>query len=199
MNRREALRSLGLTTGFVIASPSLLTFLQSCTTEKEYWQPTFLSQDEGIFLNRVVDIILPKTDDSPSASEVNVPEFIDKYMNEVLMEEEQARQRKALSKLMAAVKKDYNENLDDISDEDYKKILDKYLMSKGEKDPERDDNPNNSDITDREFLGGLKWMTINAYRNSQQVGENVLVYDPVPAQYYCGDLQELTGGKSYSL
>lgn len=199
MNRREALRSLGLTTGFVIASPSLLTFLQSCTTEKEHWKPTFLTTDEGIFLTRVVDIILPKTDGSPSATEVNVPEFIDKYMDQVLMEDEQAKQRKALSRLMTAIKKNYNENLDDISDEDYKKILDKYLLNKGEKDPQLDENPNNSDITDNQFLGGLKYMTINAYRTSQQVGENVLIYDPVPAQYYCGDLQELTGGRSYSL
>ncbi len=199
MNRREALRSIGLTTGFVVVSPSLLTLLQSCTTEKEHWQPTFLTTDEGIFLTRVVDIILPKTDGSPSATEVNVPEFIDKYMDQVLLEEEQAKQRKALSNLMTAIKKDYTENLDDISDEDYKKVLDKYLLNKGEKDPQRDENPNNSDITDREFLGGIKYMTINAYRNSQQVGENVLIYDPVPAQYYCGDLQELTGGKSYSL
>ena len=42
-------------------------------------------------------------------------------------------------------------------------------------------------------------MTINAYKNSEEVGENILVYDPIPTANYCGDLQELTGGKSYSL
>ena len=199
MNRREALRSLGLTAGFVIASPSLLTLLQSCTTEKENWQPTFLSVEEGIFLNKVVDIILPKTEDSPSASEVNVPEFIDKYMDQVLMEEDEQKQKRALSSLMSKIKSEYNEDLDKVTEEEYKQILDKYLLVRGEKDIQRDENPNNSDYTDHEFLGGIKYMTINAYTNSEQVGENILVYDPIPTQYYCGDLQELTGGKAYSL
>ena len=90
--------------------------------------------------------------------------------------------------------------MDDISDEQYTEVLDKYILNRGDKDPQRDANPNDSEFfSDYEFLGGIKWMTINAYRNSEQVGENVLVYDPIPAQYYCGDLQELTGGKSYSL
>ncbi|MDX1471438.1 MAG: gluconate 2-dehydrogenase subunit 3 family protein [Flavobacteriaceae bacterium] len=199
MNRRQALRNIGLSTGFMVATPSLLTLLQSCTTEKEHWQPTFLSVDQGIFLNRVVDIILPKTEDSPSASEVNVPEFIDKYMADILMEEEQQKQTKALDNLISKIKADYGESLDDISDEEYKKILDKYLLGRGESDPQREANPNNSDYTEYEVMSGIKGMVINAYRMSEQVGENVLVYDPVPAQYYCGDLQELTGGKAYSL
>ena len=42
-------------------------------------------------------------------------------------------------------------------------------------------------------------MTISAYLTTEEIGENVLVYDPVPSQYYCGDLQELTGGKAWSL
>jgi len=42
-------------------------------------------------------------------------------------------------------------------------------------------------------------MTIKAYKNSEEVGENILAYDPIPTAYYCGDLQELTDGKSYSL
>jgi len=42
-------------------------------------------------------------------------------------------------------------------------------------------------------------MTIYAYKHSEEVGENILAYDPIPTAYYCGDLQELTRGKSYSL
>lgn len=200
MNRRKALRNIGLGTGFVVLSSPLLTMLQGCTAEKEIWTPNFLSVDEGKFLRNVVDIILPKSEDSPSATEVNVPEFIDTYWNEVLMDDEKAKQKKAIAKMVNSVKTDYNEDLDMVSEEDYKKVLDKYLLGKDEKDPQRDENPNDSDfVSDYELLGGLKWMTINAYIGSEQVGENVLFYDPVPSQYYCGDLQELTGGRSNSL
>ena len=51
----------------------------------------------------------------------------------------------------------------------------------------------------REFLNHLKYLTIMAYVGSEEIGENVLMYDPVPTAYYCGDLQEISGGKSSSL
>ena len=66
-------------------------------------------------------------------------------------------------------------------------------------DQEREANLEAKIMTKSEFLNNLKWMTINAYKTSQEIGENVLVYDPVPGAYLCGDLQELTGGKSWSL
>lgn len=200
MNRREALRTIGLGTGFVVLSSPLLSMLQGCTAEKETWTPNFLSEDEGKFLRHVVDIILPKTDGTPSATEVNVPEFIDTYWNEVLMEDEQQKQKKSIAKMVTAVKTEYNEDLDEVSEEQYKAVLDKYLLLKGDRDPQRDENPNDSDfVSDYEFMGSLKWITINAYRGSEQVGEKILFYDPVPSQYYCGNLQELTGGRANSL
>jgi len=201
MKRREALKHIGIGTGLVMLSSPLLTMLHSCTAEKKTWSPRFLSVEEGKFLRRVVDIILPKTEDSPAATEVNVPEFIDTYWYEVLDEKEQQTQKNAIAKMVNKIKIDYDENLDNVTSEQYKEVLNKYLLDKGEKDPQRRDaNPNNSDfVSDYEFLGGIKWMTINAYRGSQQVGENILYYDPIPAQYYCGDLQDLTGGKSNSL
>ena len=200
MNRREALKNIGIGTGFVVLSSPLLTMLQSCTAEREVWTPNFLSVDEGNFLTRIVDIILPKTEGLPSATEVNVPQFIDTYWNEVLMEDEQEKQKRSIAKMVADVKTSYGEDLDDVTDEQYKEVLDKYILKKGEKDPQRDANPNDSDfVSDYEFLGGLKWMTINAYRGSEQIGENILHYDPIPAEYYCGNLQELTGGRSNSL
>ena len=50
-----------------------------------------------------------------------------------------------------------------------------------------------------QFLNQIKGQSIWAYRNSELVGETILPYDPIPGQAYCGDLQELTGGKSWSL
>ena len=81
MKRREAIRNIGLTTGFVVATPSIFSLLQSCKTDVATWTPSFLTQEEGIMVKNIVDVILPKTE-IPSASELNVPEFIDKYMNE---------------------------------------------------------------------------------------------------------------------
>ncbi|NRB82216.1 MAG: gluconate 2-dehydrogenase subunit 3 family protein [Winogradskyella sp.] len=213
MNRREALKNLGLATGFVVVTPSLISLLQSCNSAPEGWQPVFFNTDETTFVSSIVDIIIPKTEDLPSASELNVIEFIDKYVAEVLDEQEQKHMRETLAEILNNLKGGA-ENLDKKTSDDYKAILDKYMLVKGEIDEEREANPpkpwvDHTNVingtkdylkpTKNEVLNNLKWLTINAYRTNEQIGENVMPYDPIPAQYTCGDLQELTGGKAWSL
>ncbi len=78
-------------------------------------------------------------------------------------------------------------------------MLDTHLLVKGEIDKDRLANPEALQPTKNEFLNHLKYLTITAYVTSEEIGENVLMYDPVPTAYYCGDLQEISGGKSSSL
>lgn len=199
MERRQALKNIGLAAGFFVATPSILTLMQSCKSDVAKWVPEFLSTDQSIVLKNMVDIILPKTEDLPSASELNVPEFIDKFLNEVLDEEEQGYVKTAFENLVTMIKPDAETSWHTITKEDYTAILDKHMRVKDEIDEEREANPESLAPTKSEFLNSLKWLTIEAYTTTEKIGEEVLVYDPVPAAYYCGDLQELTGGKSYSL
>jgi len=198
MKRREALKNLGLATGFFVASPSIISLLQSCTSEVSTWTPEFLSIDEGIVLTNLSDIIIPKTD-IPSATEVNVPQFIDKYFNEVLDDESQAQIKTAFGNIISILKPEAETKIEKVTQDDYKALLDNYMLLEDEIDQEREANLEAKDLTKSEFLNRVKWMTINAYKTSQEIGENVLVYDPVPGAYLCGDLEELTGGKSWSL
>lgn len=198
MKRREALKNLGLATGFFVATPSIISLLQSCTSEVSTWTPEFLTIDEGVVLTNLVDIILPKTD-IPSATEVNVPQFIDKYIKEVLDDESQAQVKTAFGTIISILKPDAKTKIEKVTQDEYKALLDNYMLLEDEIDQEREANLEAKIMTKSEFLNNLKWMTINAYKTSQEIGENVLVYDPVPGAYLCGDLQELTGGKSWSL
>jgi len=199
MKRRDALKNLGLATGFFVATPTIVSLLQSCTNDIKTWTPEFLTIEQGIVLTKIVDVILPKTEDLPSATELNVPQFIDKYINTVTDDEGQASIKIAFNNIISILKPNAEDSIDEITDENYKALLDKHMLIKDQIDEEREVNPESLEYTKSEFLNGLKWMTINAYLTTEQIGEKVLVYDPVPSQYYSGDLQELTGGKSYSL
>ena len=75
MKRRDALKNLGLAAGFAITAPSIFSLLQSCTSAPN-WMPTYFTKDEKEVVLRLVDIMLPKTESTPSATEVNVPQFI---------------------------------------------------------------------------------------------------------------------------
>jgi hypothetical protein len=198
MKRREVLKNLGLATGFFVATPTIVSLLQSCTSDVKTWIPEFLSPDQGVILTNLADIILPKTD-LPSATELNVPQFIDKYFNEVLDDESQLQVKTAFSNIVSILKPSIEDSIDKVTQEDYKALLDNHMLVKDEIDEEREANPESLEMTKSEFLNNLKWMTINGYVTTEQIGETVLKYDPVPGAYYCGDLQELTGGKSWSL
>jgi|AP45_3_1055517.scaffolds.fasta_scaffold120949_2 phosphate/sulfate permease len=194
MKRREALKNIGLSAGFVLATPSLFNLLQSCTSDVVTWTPVFLSEEQGVVLKSIVDIILPKTD-TPSATEVNVPEFIDKYANEVMDLEEQVILRKAYDNLVVLIKTEYNDDLSKVSSDNYMALLDTHMKLPKEETPSEDPTK----MTMSQLLNSIKGMTIWGYRISETVGETILAYDPVPGAAYCGDLQELTGGKAWSL
>ena len=44
MKRRDALKNIGLSAGLIIGTPSIITLLNSCTTDPKTWKPIFLSK-----------------------------------------------------------------------------------------------------------------------------------------------------------
>ena len=200
MKRRDALKNLGLATGFFVATPTIVSLLQSCTSEVKTWVPEFISIEQGVILTNLVNIMLPKTEKLPSATELNIPQFIDKFINEVFDNKGQAQVKTAFNNIVIILKTNLKEDegIDKLTEAHYKALLDNYMLIKEDIDEEREANPESLEMTKSEFLNTIKWLTVNAYVNSEEIGKNVLVYDPIPSQYYCGDLQELTGGKSYS-
>jgi len=198
MKRRDALKNLGLAAGFAITAPSIFSLLQSCTSAPN-WMPTYFSEDEKEVVVNLVDIILPKTEGIPSATEVNVPQFIDRYITEVLNAEDQEAIRISFTEIIATLKPTVETDIRDVTTEQYKALLDAHLLVKGDIDTDRLANPEALQPTKNEFLNHLKYLTIMAFVSSEEIGENVLMYDPVPTAYYCGDLQEISGGKSSSL
>ena len=198
MKRRDALKNLGLAAGFAITAPSIFSLLQSCTSAPT-WMPTYFTNEEKEIVVNLVDIILPKTEGTPSATEVNVPQFIDKYITEVLNLEDQEAIRVSFTDIITTLKTTIETDIRDITTAQYTTLLDVHLLVKGEIDEDRLANLEAVQPTKNEFLNQLKYLTITAYITSEEIGKNILAYDPVPTAYYCGDLQELTGGKSYSL
>ena len=215
MDRRKALRSMGLAMGYTVATPTLISLMQSCKGEPVLeWTPDFFSKEQGGVLTTLVDIILPKTD-TPSASEVQVNLFIDRFANEVMDKEQQDFFKMTMDRFVGKALKDGGkEKATDLAAEDLEKTLAAALkvtkddqiqmfetinsyneaIAKGETATLEDN------IAHFAFANNLRGMTIWGYKTSEFVGEEVLEYLPVPGEYIpCGDLQELTGGKAWSI
>ena len=89
MDRRKALKGLGLSVGYIVATPTLVNMLQSCKTDAAEWSPSFFTTNEGKIIKSLIDLMLPKTEDLPGALDVNVPEFLDHYVSKIYTEKRQ--------------------------------------------------------------------------------------------------------------
>lgn len=215
MDRRKVLKNMGLSLGYVVATPTLISIVQSCKSEKTIeWIPDYFTKEEGNIVLNMVDLILPKTD-TPSASEVNVHIFIDKFINEVVEKEQldllKLGTNKFISKALKNAEKDKEADLTPkdidailattlkISKEqaqNNKKKLNKYFMSlKAENTMLLSD-----ELAIYAFVNDIRNLTIWGYKTSEYVAEEILAYDSIPGKYVpCGDLNELTDGKAWAL
>jgi hypothetical protein len=217
MERRSALKNMGMVFGYAVATPTLLGVLQSCKDKVSYaeWIPSYFEKDKGYAIAQMVDVILPKTD-TPSATEVNVHVFLDEFVKSVLPEDQQAFMQILMDKFMNKVMTDAGkENLADIEGIDFEPALSKYLKKMSDDEEEAqgkaigdymqammagESAELDEDVACYAFAGNVRSMATWAYKSSEYVGEEVLAYLPLPGEYIaCGDVNELTGGKAWSL
>ncbi|MFC4221531.1 gluconate 2-dehydrogenase subunit 3 family protein [Flagellimonas marina] len=217
MERRSALKNMGMAFGYAVATPTLLGLLQSCKDKPAYaeWVPSFLSQDQGYALAQTLDVILPKTD-TPSATEMNVHVFFDSFMNEVLPEDQLDFVKLRMGKFFDKVLSDSGkQSLADVEATDIEPVLKTYLTKRTPEQEEAHTEAINSymeavmnggegdiddDVASFSFANDLRDLAIWAYKNSEYVGEEVLAYAPIPGEYIaCEDVTTLTGGKAWSL
>ena len=215
MDRRIALKNMGMALGYTVATPTLLSLVQSCKSENVMtWTPDFFSVDEGAVITKLVDIILPKTD-TPSATEVQVNIFIDRFADQVMEKEQQDFVKMITGKFIEKALKDAGkENAADLEPADLETALSASLKISKDQQTANEEavgefmeaaaKGETATLDDTAaiyaFTSNMRGMTIWGYKTSEYVGENVLAYLPVPGEYVaCGDVDDLTAGKAWSL
>ena len=213
MDRRQAIKNLGLGAGFLVVTPTIMSLLQSCTSEVEF-SPLFVPKAEGHALRRIVDLIIPSDTMVPGAVDVGVHVFIDSYWNSVILEEQQQQVKIGFNLLAEKFRNTFDKELDEGKAEDFDQLLATYL--KTSKDQQKvydekmaefyiafDEDPTvrpDMDAGVYSLLSNIRSMTIWGWKTSEEIGENVLWYDPVPGQQKgCVPLSEAGNGKVMSL
>ena len=162
----------------------------------------------------MVDIILPKTD-TPAATEVQVDLFIDRFADQVMQKKQQDFLKMSMGKFIEnALADSAKENAADLVPEELEAVLGSALKISKEKQKANDEAMENymgaleegadvildDNVAVNAFAKNLRGMTIWGYKSSEYVGKEVLAYLPVPGEYVsCGNTEELTGGKAWSL
>ena len=213
MDRRQALKNIGIGAGLLVATPTVISILQSCKNEPEFI-PVFLTMSEGHALRRMVDLIIPSDQDVPGAVDVGVHSFIDKFWNDILLEKDQVHIRKGFELFANAFRSEYEKELEAGKAKEFEPMLAKYLpksveeeialgkrmgefYAAYEEDPTTEPNADDAIAT---LLSGIRGMTIWCWKSSEEIGKNVLWYDPVPGVYNgCVPIDEAGNGKAMAL
>ena len=193
MDRREALKRTAWLMGGVVSAPAIMGVLNGCAAKPTIdWKPVFLSQDQGILITEVAEIIIPKTD-TPGAKDVGVPGFIDLMLKDVYSKEDQDRYLEGLKAFDDAAKKEYGDSFIDLSSEQrtafVKKVHDAAVEAENATTP----------APERPFILMTKELTMLGFFTSEPGATQVLQYVAVPGAYKgCIPLSEAGNGKTWA-
>ena len=199
LNRRDILRRISYLAGGVVVAPSVLGLMHSCTPDNQLdWTPAYFTDEEARFVTSYVDTLLPTTD-TPGGLDVGVDRFIDKVMAATTPKGDEP------SPMQAGILE-----FDDNARSQFGKVFWELeqdqrgqLFSEAEKSPRYQPAVWGTAVGEQPPIGfyrSLKSMALWGYLSSEQVGTEVLNYDPIPGGYD-GDipLSSVEGGRAWSL
>ncbi len=171
IDRKEAIKRAGLLLGGVVFAPNILGVLNGCTATPGDWTPTLFSNDQARLVSALADVILP-ADDSPAASELGVPKFIETMVVEVYSDVQQAEFLEGLNKFADDYRTDIEAEFADGSD------IDKYDFTYFQNRLAIEEDP-----ASNPFFLSFKELTLLGYFTSEVGASEVLRYQAVPGSY----------------
>lgn len=168
MNRREMLKYTALLTGAAVSGPFASAFLSGCARETTGTELLFFDTDQFDLLIQIADTILPRTD-SPSASDVIVPETVDSMLGLVFDDDFKTIFRNQWAELENFLS---GQSFEQMRQSERVQLLSDLELS-------QDDEVANAKLAFRE----LKQQVIAYYLNTEEIGTEFLNYLPIPGEY----------------
>jgi len=178
MTRREAIKRTSILMGGALSATAIAGVMSGCQASGDpLWRPSFVTMDQAKMLDTITDIILPATD-TPSATDVHVPEFIDIMLRDCYSKADQDLFIAGLVDLDKAAEVTFSKPFGKCSDEESNKLITKLdenafsgpVLSGGEG-------------TGNKFYRILKELTLLGYFTSEKVMTTMLDYNSVPQKY----------------
>ena len=175
IDRSEAIKRTVLIMGGLVFAPNIIGVLKGCSARPcEGWSPKFFNKSQARLVTMLTDIILPATD-TPGASDVGVPEFIEEMVETVY--DEDAREQfisgmEAFNKLARDeyendfVDLNFNLQLKFVNDQNRLAVSGQQMYEPG-----------------IAFFQVLKELTILGFFTSEPGATQVLKYEMVPGRY----------------
>ncbi|WPP48411.1 gluconate 2-dehydrogenase subunit 3 family protein [Catalinimonas niigatensis] len=197
MNRREALKQSGLIVGYTLSASTLSQLWTACKSEPQLtWTPQFFTEAQASTVSAMAECILPRTE-TPGAKDLGIDQYIDVFVKNIYSAEDQQAFVQGMKEFEESCRQAYGKTFANLNPEEQEAFL---------LDQEQEANMLNHAIWGEvigekkpvSFYRQFKAMLISGYFSSEEVGKNLLTYEPVPgSQQGCIPLSEV--GNVYSL
>ncbi len=182
MDRRTALRNTGLLAGISLSGAALSTLVQSCQSQNRLtWEPLFFSLKQAETVSAMTEVLLPKTD-TPGALDLNVDVFVDLMCKKYLSESDQQHVMQGCEAFMQNCKGTYGKDFPKLSEEQKAEAIRQAGESANTFNPAVWGSPL-GEQEPLDFYRRVKQFTLIGYFTSEEIGKNVLNYDPIPGEY----------------
>jgi len=166
MSRRDALKRAALFLGVALTPSLIANVLQTAVAPGA--KAVFLSPAQLDLVTAIAERILPRTD-TPGATDVGVPAFVDLMLGKYSSASEQQVFTVGLDEANAASLVAHAQSFVKISATQQDAILMKIAVASQKKE--------------KTFFHQIKELTVVGYFTSEIVGRTVLHYDPVPGRF----------------
>lgn len=189
IDRREALKRVGYLLGGVVSAPVALGFLNGLKAEPGVnWKADFFTETQAQTVSLIADIIMPETD-TPAASELGVPKFIEDMVGKVWSRPGRDRFMEGFEFFLERAKDDLRMDFHKASPTMQKAFVHKR---------HRQIFDDVIDWSERPFLWEMKELTITGYCTTEIGATKLLQYQAIPGDYRgCISLEE-AGGRTWA-
>ncbi len=181
MDRRNAIKNSALLAGVSASGISLSALLQSCQEQSRLdWEPLFFSKKQAETVSAIADTILPATD-TPGALDLKVDIFVDLMCKKHLSPEDQNHVSNGYDEFVRLTRKLTGKKFTDLTREEREEVLKAAGAEANTFNPGVWGSPLGTQEP-VDFYRRVKQFTLIGYFTSEEVGKNILVYDPIPGE-----------------
>ena len=201
MDRRELLKQAAFIMGGAISAPAIVGVLSGCSPKHDAksqltWKPQFLNEAQAAVVTAVANIIIPRTN-TPGASDVGVPAFIDIMLRDVYPAEDQQRFLSGLQEMDSDASKAKGKSFLELDAKDQEQLV--RRLHDSAVDAEREARATSKPDLKRPFVLMTKELTMLGYFTSQAGATEVLQYSAVPGAFHgCVPIKEAGNGKTWA-
>jgi len=166
MQRRSAVKNIGLTIGAAIVLPS---WANAWSKDSFRNFSAKISSSQEIMLSEIVETIIPKTN-TPGAKELNIHLFVPKMVADCYDKQAQETFVKGLDLVDIASKNSLSKTFLECDAKQRLEVLNKMAKSENKEE--------------KSFIQLVKGLTIRGYLSSEYVMTNLRIYEYAPARYH---------------